>query len=224
MESRNPPTMVDHQEVENIKQLCSQLLKAHKKMAKQVVACKNDLELQSKIIESMNNTKGDILIEMEEKQKHQFYRQLIALDMKEKAYKTRLRQMEKSHVEELETRMNAWKEEIMDWRESTREEIQEMQFLVDHEAKINASFRNDLAEWMEEQHEEKSRNVPAFVFATNLGEIDDEAPLCGSNAGIEVTLDHVKKRPWRPLFKHWDRIMLEDKDWRTAASSENRSI
>ncbi|KAL3905036.1 MAG: hypothetical protein SGILL_009837, partial [Bacillariaceae sp.] len=139
------------------------------------------------------------------------------------AYKAKLRQMEKSHMVELETRMNAWKEEVMDWRESTRDEIEELQFLVDHEANVNAAFRNDLAEWMEEQHQEESRNVPAFVFATNLGEVDDEAPLCGSNAGIEVTLDHVKKRPWRPLFKHRDRIMLEDKDWRIPESSEKWS-
>jgi hypothetical protein len=193
-------------------------------MAKQVVACKNDLELQCKVIESMNNTKGDILIEMEEKQKHQFYRQLIALDMKEKAYKAKLRQMEKSHLEKLETRMNALKEEIIDWKESTRDEIEELQFLVGHEAKVNASFRNDLAEWMEEQHQEESRNIPSFVFATNLGEIDDKAPLCGNDVGIEVTLDHVKKRPWRPLFKHWDRIMLEDKDCRSSSSGEKRSI
>jgi hypothetical protein len=219
-----PPTMVDREEIENVKKLCSQLLKAHRKMAKQVVACKNDLELQCKVIESMNNTKGDILIEMEEKQKHQFYRQLIALDMKEKAYKAKLRQMEKSHLEKLETRMNALKEEIIDWKESTRDEIEELQFLVGHEAKVNASFRNDLAEWMEEQHQEESRNIPSFVFATNLGEIDDKAPLCGNDVGIEVTLDHVKKRPWRPLFKHWDRIMLEDKDCRSSSSGEKRSI
>ncbi|KAL3937316.1 MAG: hypothetical protein SGARI_002165, partial [Bacillariaceae sp.] len=178
---------------------------------------------------SMNNTKGDILIEMEEKQKHHFYRQLIALDMKEKAFKGKLKKMEKSHIKEMETRMNAWKEDMMDWRETTRDEINELQFLVDHEAKLNAHFRNDLAEWMEEQHQEEERNVPAFVFATNMGEENDEAPLCGSSTGIEVTLKprttlhHVKKRPWRPLFRHWDRIKLEDlNETLTTASTEKR--
>jgi hypothetical protein len=209
--SSSPTTSIDREEVENIKTLCSQLLKAHKKLNKQVVACKNDVELHANLIESMNNTKCDLLIQMEEQQKHHFYRQLIALDMKEKAFKAKLRKMQKSHVEELESKMNEWKKNAESWTASTKNQIEELQILVNHEAKVNAHFRNDLAEWMEEKRQEESQNVPAFVFATNLGEVNDQAPLCGNSSdGIEVTLHHVKKRPWRPLFKHWDRIMLED--------------
>lgn len=209
--SFNPPTLVDREEIENIKTLCSQLLKAHKKMHKQVVGCKNDLELHTNLIESMNNAKSDLLFQMEEKQKHHFSRQLIALDMKEKAFKAKLRKIQKALETELESRMNDWKERLQTLTQSNKDQIEELQILVDHEAKVNAHFRNDLAEWLEEQQENEGQNVPALVFATNFGEVNDQAPLCGdSSDGIEVTLHHVKKRPWRPLFKHWDRIMLED--------------
>ncbi|KAG7347345.1 hypothetical protein IV203_016050 [Nitzschia inconspicua] len=209
----DPPTLVDREEINNVKRLCSQLLKAHKKMSKEVDACKNGLELHTNLIESMNNTKGDLLIQMEEQQKHHFYRQLIALDMKERAFKAKLRKMQKQHVEELESRMNDWKDTAKTWTRNTNDQIKELQILIDHESKVNAHFRTDLAEWLEDQRQEESQNLPAFVFATNLGEMNDQAPLCGdSSDGIEVTLHHVKKRPWRPLFKHWDRIMLEDSD------------
>jgi hypothetical protein len=207
------PTLVEREEIENIKTLCSQLLRAHKKMNKQVLACKNYLELHANLIESINNTKSDILIQMEEQQKHHFYRQLIALDMKEKAYKAKLRKIQKSHVGELESRMKGWKETMKAWTESTKEQIDELQFLFDTEATINAHFRNDLAEWLEEQQRDECRNVPTFVFATNLGEINEKAPLCGNSSnGIEVTLNHVKKRPWRTRFKHCDRRMFYDLD------------
>jgi hypothetical protein len=203
--------LIDHEEIQNIKTLCSQLLKAHKKLSKQVVTCKNDLELQSKVIDSMNKNKADVLQELHEQQKHHFYRQLIALDMKEKAFKAQLSHIEEKCLKEMDARLEGWKEFIKSWKESTRDQIQELQVVMDHEVKVNAHFRNDLAEWMEEQHQQENRCVPSFVFATNLGEMNEEAPLCGSQ-GVEVTLDHVKKRPWRPLFKNWDRIMLVDAD------------
>ena len=207
---------IDREEINNVKTLCAQLYKANRKMAKAVVGCKSDIESHSKLLATMSS-KDQILEYLQEEQRSQFFRQLIALDMKERAYKARLNKMERRYVRQLENRLD-------DWTGETRDQVLELQLLIDSEAKVNAEFRNDLSDWMERREDQENRCVPSYVFATNLGELDEETPLCGGdfrddvNAAddvVEITTDEttprcVKKRPWRPLFKHWDRIPLVD--------------
>jgi hypothetical protein len=212
---------IDREEINNVKTLCVQLYKANRKMAKEVVACKGDIESHSKLLATMSS-KDQILEELKEEQRSQFFRQLIALDMKERAYKARLNKMERRYVRQLENRLD-------DWTGETRDQALELQLLIDSEAKVNAEFRNDLSEWMERREDQENRCVPSYVFATNLGDLDEKSPLCGGDFRDDVntvddvveiatdettpctnSLNCVKKRPWRPLFKHWDRIMLVD--------------
>lgn len=244
-ETKLAAAMIDHEEVLNVKALCSQLWKANKKMSKVMVAWKNDVtnlqKQQDELAEQLkqveqgclvekqrrnNDEDGScilkqkevILQELKKQQHHHFYRQLVALDMKEKAFKAEIRRMEGMCLQAMDDKMRCWNQNLLQWKETTKEQLKELQLVMEHEVMVNAHFRNDLAEWMEVQHEQENRNVPSFIFATNLGELDEEAPLCGNAIkdtllwcnGEKDTLDRVKKRPWRPLFKHRDRIPLMD--------------
>ena len=215
---------IDRKEIDNVKTICAQLYKAHRKMTKEVVACKSDIESHSKLLGTMSS-KDQILEELVEEQRSQFSRQLIALDMKEQAYKARLNKMERRYVRQLENRLEDWTGNMRKWNGKTRDQLQELQLLVDSEAKVSADYRNDLADWFERRQDQENRRVPSYVFATNLGELDEGAPLCGDgvrnnidddNGEIDETvpctnsLKCAKKRPWRPLFKNWDRVMLVD--------------
>jgi hypothetical protein len=207
---RTPPPKssspaIDRQELDNVKLLCAQVLKGHKTLAKQMAACqKQVLEAASMKPNSSNNNKADILKELHEQQQHHFYRQLIALGMKEKAFRAHVHRMEERCVKHCDSKVKAWKQGMESWKSSTEQNMQEWQILLEHEVKMNAHFRNGLSEWMEEQ---QGATETPFMFATNLGELNEEAPL-----QPKEPLGHVKKRPWKPLFKHWDRIMLDDEN------------
>lgn len=172
-------------------------------------------------------------------QRSQFFRNWIALDIKERAYQGRMDKMEQKYILELEKRLESWTGSMRLWNESTRERLQELQSFVDFEAETNEQFRSNMTDWIEKFQQDQKNDatrVPAYVFATNLGEIDEKVPLCGAFGGwcgygtgndakdtkdIETDpiigadentspLKRVKKRPWRPLFKNWDRIPLVD--------------
>jgi hypothetical protein len=192
-----PPSAVDKQDIYNVKVLCAQVLKGHKKLAKQLVKCQEQLE-------TSKFDKTEILKELHEQQQHHFYRQLIALDMKEKAMRAHANKMEERCMNQCELKVKGWQKGMESWKSSTEAKMKEWQVLLEHEVKINAHFRNDLGEWMEEQGP-----IETFMFATPLGELNEDAPLCPKEV---VELGHVKKRPWKPFFKHWDRIRLEDED------------
>jgi hypothetical protein len=189
-----PPPSVDRQELYNVKLLCAQVLKGHKKLAKQVVACKEKLE-------EARFDKTQVLKDLHEQQKKHFYTQLIALDMKEKAMRAHVNRMEERFDKKSEARVQGWKKGLDSWKSTTEERMREWNVLLEHDITINAHFRKDVSEWMEET----STTVTPIVFATSLGELNEEAPLFPKDE-----LDHVKKRPWKPLFRHWDRIKLQD--------------
>jgi len=223
---------IDREEINNVKKLCAQLIRGHRKIAKEVVECKKKIHSQSEALASAGS-KDQILQELTESQRSQFFHQLIALDMKERAYKARLDKMERNYVRQLENRLS-------DWTEKTRDQIFELQLLVKSEARVNTNFRNELADWIEECQEKENKCIPSFVFATNMGETGMEVPLvdyddddrvcaesdddhrvcaesdddhrvCAENdENASSSLNCVKRRPWKPLFKHWDRIMLVD--------------
>ena len=204
-----------------------------------MIACKGDIESQFKLLATMG-TKEEILEDLLEQQRSQFFRNLIALDMKERAYQGRLDKMERRYVRQLEKRLDGWTGSMRLWNESTREQLLDLQSLVDSEAKTNGHFRNHMAGWIEkykkeeQQQQEQENNNPSYVYATNLGEVDEKVPLCGAGRGagwgagvmrggaVDTTMPGVdaadplievgcfKKRPWRPLFKNWDRIQLVD--------------
>lgn len=206
-----PP--VDKQELYNVKLLCAKLLKNHKKMMKQMNTCQEGLE-ENKIC------KDEILQELHGEQKKHFYRQLIALDMKERAMKAQVSKIENRCIDTIDDKFKTFQKDMRQWQTSTNTKMQEWQIMLEHEIKMNAHFRNDLGQWMEEQISEQE-NTP-FLFATPLGELDEEVPLVSpsktlaADGSVEVELEeliHVKKRPWKPFFsRHWDRIMLVDEE------------
>jgi hypothetical protein len=65
---------------------------------------------------------------------------------------------------------------------------------MEDEVRVNTHFRNDLAEWMEEQQHLESSIGPSFVFSSNMGEQNEAVLLCGPTTD---TADHVKKWRWR---------------------------
>lgn len=190
----------DHEEIQNIKVLCLHLLKAHKKMAKQIVAYRDEIQLHAKTVvangkESIIKTnlcdKDEILHELHEQQRKLFCRHLIALDMNEKAFEARVRKIEQSCLSNMDAKMIGWRNGTISWRESTQQKLNELQILMDNEIKISAHFRSDLAEWMEEQQHRESRHAPSFLYATNLGELNEAAPLWDR---ATKTMDQMSRR------------------------------
>jgi hypothetical protein len=226
---------IDREEMNNMKTLCVHLWKSQRKMAKQMNGCKNGIESQSKLLATMG-TKEDILEELMKAQRSQMFRNLIALDIKERAYQTKMDKMEERYVQQLEKRLHSWTGSMRLWNESTREQLQELRAFVDSEAEINDDFRNNMTDWIEkyQQDQENNPSPPSHVFATNMGEVNERVPLCAAFRGAfcgystDVTdgdtdtdpiigvdenasqLKRVKKRPWKPLFKNRDRIPLSD--------------
>jgi len=224
--------MIDREEMNNVKTLCALLYKAHRKMAKQMTACKDEIESQSKVIGTLG-TKDEILEELMKEQRSQMFRNWIALDIKERAYQSRLDKMEQRYVQQLEKRLESWMGSMRLWNDSTRQQLQELQTFVESEVKTSGEFRNNMTDWIEKQkqNQENNASVPSHVFATNLGEVNDKVPLCGTfrgfcGYGTDSTdndtdpiigvdenvspLKRVKKRGWMPLFKNRDRIPLSD--------------
>lgn len=226
---------INREEMNNMKTLCVHLWKSHRKMARQINDCKIDIESRSKVLATMG-TKEEILEELMKAQRSQMFRNLIALDMKERAYQSRLDKMEERYVQQLEKRLHSWTGSMRLWNESTREQLQELRTFVDSEADINGQFRNNMTDWIEkyQQDQENNPSLPSHVFATNLGEINERIPLCAAfrgafcGYGTDTTdgdtdtdpiigvdenaspLKRVKKRPWKPLFKNRDKIPLSD--------------
>jgi hypothetical protein len=186
------PPPVDREELYNVKLLCAQVLRGHKKLAKQVADCE-------KKVETAHLDKAQVLKELHDQQKKHFRYQLIALEMKEKAMRAHVNKMEERCLKNCDVKVQGWRKGLDSWKMKTDERMNEWRLLLDYEIKINAHFRKD---------QTSEGTATPFVFATPLGELDEKIPLCPK----ESFLDHVKKRPWTPLFKHWDRIMLEDEE------------
>ena len=224
---------IDREEINNVKALCAHLYKAHRKMANEVITCKENIESHSKLFATMG-TKNEIVEELMKEQRSQMFRNWIALDIKERAYQSRLEKMEQQYVQQLEKRLDSWTGSMRLWNESTREQLQELQEYVESEAEINERFRNNMTDWIEKYQldQDNYSGVPSHIFATNLGEVDEKVPLCGAIRGrfcgyrtnstdndtdpimgVDENvspLKRVKKRSWRPIFRNRDRIPLSD--------------
>ena len=203
---------VDRQELENVKLLCVRVLKSHKRLTEHITANQNQSSMDQTQQNSSNAQNSDLLKKLEIQQQKLFYRQLIALDMKERAMKAHFNKIENRCLKTVDIKFQGWKEGMHSWKSDTEAKLREWKVLLEHETKINAHFRNDLGQWMEE-------HVPTpILFATNLGETDEEIPLCPRDTNsqtsrevvVEGDLERVKKRPWKPFFRHWDKIMLRD--------------
>lgn len=198
---------VDKQEIDNVKLLCAHVVRGHKKISKHVS------KLQAQVDDSRSK-RSEIFQDMEQLQRKQFHRQLIALDMKERAFKAYVDRMEKRCMEYCDAKVKSWQDGMTSWQVSTESKLDEWKVLLDHEITINAHFRNDLSQWMEEQFNARRDDTPV-MFATNLGEMDDEMPLVCSKENNSSSLgtgtSTIKKKSRKPLFRNWDRsIMLDD--------------
>ena len=222
----NSNSTIDRQELNNVKLLCAQVLKGHKKLSKQVKACQETLQGISTLDKhnnnknkNNNNNEESILQKVQEQQQTQFRRQLIALDMKERAFMARVNKMEATCTqrskEESNTNQNQWilmNQKLANlqtsweaWKVESTNQWKEWKVLLDHERQVNATFRNDFSEWMEdrtstndasswdddyesgkeneeEEEDGKDDGETPIVFATNLGEVSDCAPLRGSTS------------------------------------------
>ena len=124
--------------------------------------------------------------------------------MKEKAMKAYVKEMEERCRKQVETKINSWKIGVETWKGDTEQKLNEWQVTLENEVKVNAHFRSDFSQWMETRSNASSDDS-SFMFATDLGEIGVETPLFPKEA-----LVREKKRPWKPLFRHWDRILMKD--------------
>ena len=179
--NQSSTTTIDREEINNVKKICAQLCKAHRRMSQQMIAVRGNIDAQSELLATMG-TKEEILEELLKQQRSQFFRNMIALDMKEKAYQGRLDQMEQRYVVQLETRLDRCRSSTRLWNETTRERLLDLQSIVEAEAKINTVFRNDMntvdsVERYQDENESQE-NDGSYVFATNSGEEDEKVSLC----------------------------------------------
>ena len=195
----NEPSQIDRQEIDNVKKLCAQVLKGHKKLSKRVTTCQEKLD-------AVYFDKAQILKELHEEQKNNFHRQAIALDMKERAMNEKLNKMEELCTERFQGKYEDWKQSVDLWKTSTDNKLTEWHVLLENEIKVNSHFRNDLSRWMDEQSLE-SRDTP-FVFATPLGELNERVPLFPKSR----LRSRNKKKPWNPILRRFGRIKLKDND------------
>lgn len=181
---------IDREEFNNVKLLCAQVLKGQKKLSKHVKACQEqwkNLEQEreearkdatSDTRATMETFREEVLQDVKQAQKDQFYRQLIALDMKEKAFYAKVRNIGESqrcecrdHCESELKKMTEWQSTMESWRQATEEQIRETKLVLDHQVQVNAHFRTDFGEWIEEHEREHQDNVG---FACSTGRYSDD--------------------------------------------------
>lgn len=198
---------IDRQELNNVKLLCAQVLKGHKKLSKQLKVCQEQLEEDKNKKRDTSVDRKELLQELNEQQQFHFRRQLIALDMKERAFSARLRKTEERCKQHCTDQLSSWKQSLDVWKADTDEQWKEWKVLLDHEVQVNAHFRADFSQWMEDQQRSSFPSCePAssfesgkeneeyadddvdddettpILFATNLGEVSEQAPLCNSGS------------------------------------------
>lgn len=158
---------------------------------KDTQALPSPLDLTSVDRQELNNVKllCAHTIKEQKKLKNQmtehFRHQLIALDMKEKAMRFGIKQCHDSGIKQCIQKVTEIEDKMKEW-----------EILLEQEAKINAHFRNDLVEWVEDQCQRP------LTLAT---------PLCHSPSKI-AAFASVKKLTQISLCRpfHNDRVALED--------------
>ena len=184
----NVTSLVDRQELNNVKCLCAQVLKGHKRLAKQLELCQT--QLQSKVESSSAKTSSAaqrVLETLKEEQNKQFQIQLIALDMKERAFDARAKQVEERCLDQVDEQLAQLKETH---ENSLRtQNISELTMLMDHKVSMDEKCHRDLLHHMQAYRlKEKGNQVgqevilweknhfPGF-FPMNLAELEECTPL-----------------------------------------------
>ncbi len=226
---------IDRQELNNVKLVCAQVLKGHKKLSKQLKACEEKLKLGER------QAKEDVLKKMKEEQEFHFRRQLIALDMRERAFKARVKAMEERCKNHCTEQLSGWTQSMDLWKAQAEHQWKEWKVMLDHDIDVNAHFRNDVCKWMEDhqfdecqkenQHKYDDDESTPILFATNLGEVSDSTPLCNSGSSSSDTTDdsmddpddgdsmksctyprrpfRIRRRhPWKPPVRKWDNMTI----------------
>jgi len=107
---------VDRQELNNVKSLCTQVLRGHKKLSKQLEQFQTQYKNQ---VESSSRTSAiaaqKILATLKVEQEKLFRIQLMALEMKERAFTARAKKLEEDCIQHLD-------EQWMEWKKSKEEE------------------------------------------------------------------------------------------------------
>lgn len=233
---------VDKQELNNVKALCAQVLKGHKKLTKEIKSFQSELQAQAKESSKVSAATARLIMEvLQAEQKKNFRYQSIALDMKERAFNARADKMEEACLHHCNEHLKALEKSMT--VSNPIQDISEMKLLLDNEILVNAQFRKDFSQWMEDRQsgDEKENQQyfgqevvlvendeeSSYIFATNLGEVDECAPLnTTSMSSSDEDSDDSKmvepptsptrgscgirrrKHPWNPLIRKWDRISL----------------
>ena len=178
--------LIDHHELQNVKKLCHRVLKGHKKLLKKMEKCEKN-------VDAAQVNKAQVMMDLHEQQQKQFYRQLIALDMKEKAMRAYVKKSEERCLKSCDAKLQSWRSGLESWKTATEDSIKEWQVLLGHESKVNAHFRNDLSKWMEYQTMQSIRTP--IVFSTSMGELSDEVPL--------YPVEALSVNSWNSLVENW---------------------
>jgi hypothetical protein len=123
---RSTLSAADRQELNNVKTLCAGVVKGHKRLSREMEACKEHVastllsanattvssaeleQQQTTLVEKHQEQNAVLLKEMQDQQQKHFRVQLIALDMKEKAMRAHVHGMERRIVQQvLEYNKNA---------------------------------------------------------------------------------------------------------------------
>jgi hypothetical protein len=229
--NKNNALRIDRQELNNVKLLCAQVLKGHKKLSKQLKVCQEQLSKKDddddddddKSKRDTATTKQELLQELNEQQQFHFRRQLIALDMKERAFTARVCKMEERCEQHCADQLFSWKQSMHGWKSQTEDQWKEWKVLLDHEVQVNARFRNDFSLWMEDhqsngtigplgceqaaasfesgkENDDDDDKTTPILFATNLGEVSESAPLC--NSGSSSSDDAADADDDAAILKH----------------------
>ena len=180
------------QELNNVKTLCAQVLKGHKKLSQQLKECQEQLEHQQpKIVHAYKLDNESFLQELHQQQMIHFRRQLIALDMKERAFLARVKQVEEQCQNQCSEQFLHWKQSMEDWKRQVDQQWKEREKKQDQEMKRNARIRQNIGQRVDQPYSPRDRtdyqvrgdhhhgqdDVTPILFSTNLGEIREYVPL-----------------------------------------------
>jgi broad specificity phosphatase PhoE len=181
VESYTKDPSVDRQELDNVKLLCAQVLKGHKKLARQLELFQSQLHSKAACSSEKSSTAArQVLATLKEEQQQQLRIQLIAMEMKERAFGARAKQMEEHCLRSFNEQLVQWKksQDVSHQREDDVSEMQRnVQFRRDFSRRIGPSrLEEEENQYGQEVVLVEHKHVPV-VFATNAGDVAEVAPL-----------------------------------------------
>jgi len=184
----NITPLVDRQELDNVKCLCAQVLKGHKRLAKQLELFQTQMQEKTKspCTKASSSAAQRVLETLKEEQNKQFRIQLLALDMKERAFDARAKQMEERCLDRFDEQLTQWKKS----HESSlrTRDTSELKVLLDREVSMNeqchrqhSSRSMQVYRWQDNQDGQEvilweKNHFPGF-FPMNLAEVEEATPL-----------------------------------------------